>query len=376
VIVDWTAWRAEFPILSRKIYLNSCSLGALSHRAEAMVQQFHEDWHNYGAAAWYETWMSRIGELRTRVARMLNAAEHEIALTHSTSSALSSIASSLDYSTRNRVVVAELDFPTVSYQWLVRPDVEVIRVPSKDRATVEIEEFAKAVNERTALVATGHVFYATGAIQDVARIAEIAHTAGALCFIDGYQALGQVPVDVKALGVDFYAGGPLKWLLGGPGLCYLYVREELIQELEPEITGWFANRNQFAFDGGHFEFKDDARRFELGTPALHMVHAALGGQQIIDQIGIENIRRRNSALTEQVIERVQAAGFQVRAAPRAETRSAIVMVAHPDPARAVQYLAEHDIIVDYRPGHVRISPHFYNTEAELDVVVDRLVETQ
>lgn len=374
--MDWTTWRAEFPILSRKIYLNSCSLGALSHRAEASVARFHEDWHNFGASAWYETWVGRMTDLRARVARMLNASEREIAITHSTSSALSSIASAIDYSRRNRVVVAELDFPTVSYQWLVRPDVEVVRVPSDDGATVNVERFAEAVDKRTALVATGHVFYATGAVQDVGRIAQIAHNAGALCFIDGYQAVGQLPVDVRALKVDFYAGGPLKWLLGGPGLCYLYVRDELVQQLEPEITGWFAHRDQFAFDSAHFEFKEDARRFELGTPALHMVHCALGGQEIIDQIGIDNIRRRNSALTEQVIERAQAASFRIRCAPTKESRSAIVMVAHPDPARAVQHLAEHDIIVDWRPGHVRISPHFYNTEAELDLVIERLAETQ
>jgi kynureninase len=374
--VDWTRWRSEFPILSRKIYLNSCSLGALSRRAEASVAQFHEDWHNFGASAWYEIWGGRISELRTRVARMLNAAEREIAITHSTSSALSSIASAIDYSKRNRVVVAELDFPTVSYQWLVRPDVEVVRVPSDDGATVNVERFTEAIDQRTAMVATGHVFYATGAIQDVARIAQIAHAAGALCFIDGYQAVGQLPVDVRALDVDFYAGGPLKWLLGGPGLCYLYVRNELVQRLEPEITGWFAHRDQFAFDSAHFEFRDDARRFELGTPALHMVHCALGGQEIIDQVGIDNIRRRNSVLTERVIERAQTAGFRVRAAPSQETRSAIVMVAHPDPARAVQHLAEHEIIVDWRPGHVRISPHFYNTEAELDLAIERLAETQ
>jgi kynureninase len=374
--VDWKRWRDEFPILSRKIYLNSCSLGALSKRAETRVGQFHEDWHNYGASAWYETWMARISDLRMRVARMLGASEREIALTHSTSTALSSIASAIDYSKRNRVVVAELDFPTVSYQWLVRPGIEVVRVPSRDGATVDPDAFAEAVDERTAVVATGHVFYATGAIQDVARIAQIAHNAGALCFIDGYQALGQVPVDVKAIGADFYAGGPLKWLLGGPGLCYLYVRDELINRLEPEITGWFAHRDQFAFDGGHFEFKDDARRFELGTPALHMVHCALGGQEIIDEVGVENIRARNRGLTEQVIERVRAAGFSVRAAGTSDARSAIIMVAHPDPARAVQHLASHNIIVDWRPGHVRFSPHFYNSEAELDQAIDRLVEVK
>ncbi len=371
--MDWTTWRAEFPILSRKVYLNSCSLGALSRRAEARVAQFHNDWHNFGASAWYETWTGRTEELRTRVASMLGAEPSELAITHSTSSALSSIASALDYSKRNRVVVAELDFPTVSYQWLVRPGVEVVRVPSDDGATIDVQRFAAAIDERTALVATGHVFYATGAIQDVARIAGLAHAAGALCLIDGYQAVGQVPVDVHALGVDAYAGGPLKWLLGGPGLCYLYVKSSLLSRLQPTITGWFAHRNQFAFDSAHFEFKEDARRFEMGTPALHMVHCALGGQEIIDEIGLPAIRKRNSQLTEMLIEQTRRAGFRLRTAPTPDTRSAIVMIAHPDPSGAVAHLAEHDIIVDWRPGHVRISPHFYNNEEELALVV-RLLE--
>jgi kynureninase len=370
--LDWTAWRAEFPILSRKTYLNSCSLGALSKRAEARVAQFHEDWHNFGAAAWYETWMGRIADLRARVSSMLNASPEELAFTHSTSTALSSIASAIDYSKRNRVVIAELDFPTVSYQWLVRPDVEVVKVPSADGATIDLKRFAEAIDDRTALVATGHVFYATGAIQDVAAIADLAHRAGALCLIDGYQAVGQVPVDVRALGVDIYAGGPLKWLLGGPGLCYLYVRNELIPQLKPTMTGWFAHRDQFAFDSSQFAFKDDARRFELGTPALHMVHCALGGQEIIDEIGVPAIRKRNSELTEQLLENARAAGFKVRCAPTADTRSAIIMIAHDDPYGTAGWLGEQGIIVDARPGHVRVSPHFYNTEEELDLVLSGL----
>ncbi len=372
--MDWTKWRAEFPILSRKTYLNSCSLGALSRRAEARVAQFHEDWHNHGASAWYETWMGRTADLRGRVAGMLNASVDELAFAHSTSSALSSIASSIDYTRRNRVVVAELDFPTVSYQWLVRPGVEVVRVQSDDGATVDLERFSRAIDDRTALVATGHVFYATGAIQDVARIAQMAHDNGALCLIDGYQAVGQIPVDVRALGVDVYAGGPLKWLLGGPGLCYLYVRKELIPKLQPTTTGWFAHRDQFAFDGGRFAFKDDARRFEMGTPALHMVHCALGGQEIIDEIGVPAIRERNRDLTERLLQRAKDAGFRIRCASAADQRSAIVMIAHPDPASAVAHLAKHGIIVDARPGHVRVSPHFYNTESEIDLVVTRLQE--
>jgi len=366
-------WREEFPILSRKTYLNSCSLGALSRRAEARISQFHDDWHHHGASAWYETWVGRIEELRGRVAGMLNTRANEIAMTHSTSAALSSLGSALDYGKRNRIVVAELDFPTLVYQWMVKPGVEVVRVPSDDGATVDPARFAEAIDERTLAVATSHVFYATGAIQDVKRLAGLAHAAGALMVVDGYQALGQIPVDVQADDVDVYMGGPLKWLLGGPGLCYMYVKQDRIAELTPTIAGWWAARDQFGFDNTHFEFRDDARRFELGTPAAHMIHSALGGQEIIDEVGVPAIRQRNAALTERLIERARAAGFRIRGAASPESRSAIVMVAHEDPRGVVEHLAERGIIVDHRPGHVRISPHFYNTEAEVDLVIDELV---
>lgn len=371
--LDPIRWRGEFPILANRTYLNSCSLGALSHRAEARIAQFHDDWHNYGASAWYETWVGRIEELRGRVARMLNTTPAELAVTHSTSAALSSLGSALDFGERNRIVVAELDFPTSVYQWMVKPGVEVVRVRSDDGATVDPERFAEAVDDRTVAVVTSHVFYATGAIQDVSRIARIAHDAGALMVVDGYQALGQIPVDVRAEEVDVYMGGPLKWLLGGPGLCYMYVKQDLIGRLTPTIAGWWGARDQFAFDNTHFEFRDDARRFELGTPAAHMVHSALGGQEIIDEVGVRAIRERNAALTERLIEGAVGAGFRIRGASSPEARSAIAMVTHEDPRGVVQHLAERGIIVDHRPGHVRISPHFYNTEAEVDLVIDEMV---
>lgn len=370
--MNWTEWRDEFPILSRKTYLNSCSLGALSHRAEARIRQFHEDWHNYGASAWYEIWLGRIADLRSRVAAMLGTTDAELAITHSTSTALSSVASAIDYSKRNKVVVAELDFPTLAYQWLIRPGVEVVFVPSDDGATISPERFAQYVDERTAIVATSHVFYATGAIQDLRAIGDIAHKNGALFLVDAYQGIGQVPVNLSETNVDVYVAGPLKWLLGGPGLAYLYVRSPLIQQLTPQIAGWFGARNQFGFDIKHFEFRDDARRFELGTPALHMVHSALGGQEIIDEVTVPRIRERNQYLTELLIERAQAAGFKIRGAQQRQQRSAIVMIAIENPSDAVAHLADRGIIVDYRPGHVRVSPHFYNLESELDMVVDEL----
>lgn len=371
--MDWVEWREEFPILRRKTYLNSCSLGALSHRAEARVRQFHEDWHNYGASAWYEIWLGRIAELRARVAAMLGAQAHELAITHSTSAALSSIASAIDYGKRNKVVVADLDFPTLAYQWLVKRDVEVVFVPSEDGATVRAERFADFVDDRTAVVATSHVFYATGAIQDLATIGDIAHRRGALFLVDAYQGIGQLPTTLAGSPIDVYVAGPLKWMLGGPGLAYLYVRGDLIRRLTPQLAGWFAAEHQFDFDHRQFEFRDDARRFELGTPALHMVHSALGGQEIIDEVTVARVRERNQYLAELLIERARAAGFRIRCAPTREERSAIVMLALDDPKGAVQHLAERGIIVDHRPGHVRVSPHFYNLETELDLVLEELV---
>lgn len=370
--MTWDNWRSEFPILERKTYLNSCSLGALSNRALSRVSQFHEEWHTHGAAAWYEIWLGRMAELRTRVGGMLNAHEDEIALTASVSAALTVIGSALDYTRRPRVVIGELDFPTLAYQWLARRDVEVVIVKSDDGATIDPQRFADAVDDRTALLATSHVYYTTGAIQDLRALADIAHARGALFLVDAYQSAGQVPCDVRAADADIFIAGPLKWLMGGPGLSYLYVRDALIRSLEPQCAGWFGARDQFQFDTTHFEFRDDARRFELGTPALPTVHAALGAQELVDEIGIPAIRERNAALTELLIERLRAAGFTVRAAARAEDRSAIVMVAHGDPARMVARLDERNIIVDSRPGYVRISPHFYNTEEEVERIAHEL----
>jgi kynureninase len=370
--MNWTDWRAEFPILERRTYLNSCSLGALSHRALARIAQFHEDWHTHGASAWYEIWMGRLADLRGRVARMIGAREHEVGLAASTSAALSVLGSAFDYGRRNRVVIAELDFPTVAYQWMVRPGVELVRVTSDDGISIDPQRMADAIDERTAVVSISHVFFTTGAIQEMGPIAEAARRHGAFFLIDAYQSAGQVPIDVDMLGADALVTGPLKWLLGGPGLAYVYVRDEWIRKLEPEITGWFAARDQFAFDIHQFAFRDDARRFELGTPALPTVHSALGGQDIIDQIGVVPIRERNSELTEHLIARLASAGLHIRGAADPAQRSALVMVAHDQPAAAVQRLADHGIIVDARPGYVRVSPHFYNTFDEVDAFVDVL----
>jgi kynureninase len=368
---DLTALRSGFPILERKTYLNSCSLGALSRRSEAYLEDFGALWHDMGASAWYEHWLTRIEDLRGRVAAFWGSTPDETALLPSTSVALSVVAESVSASGRNRVVCTELDFPTLAYQWAVKPDVELVVLDSPDGIRVDPEQFEAAVDDRTLFLATSHVFFTTGYVQDIRALADVAHRAGAYCLIDGYQGAGQVPLDLSSSGVDFYTAGPLKWLLGGPGLAYLYVRDDLIADLEPRITSWFAADGQFDFDLRGFRYRPNARRFEMGTPALPTVHTALGGQEIIDEVGIETIVARNRHLTEHLIEGCRVAGLQVRLADP-DHRSAIVMVHHHDPAGAVRHVADHGVIVDHRPGFVRISPHVYNTEEEIDRCLDAL----
>lgn len=364
--------RDEFPILDTATYLNSCSLGALSHRSERRLREFLDLWHQMGASAWYEHWIARLAELRTAAGEFVGGAPGTVALLPSTSAALSMVAESVDYKKRNRVVVTDLDFPTLVYQWRVKPEVEVIMLRSEDGIGIDPDQFAAVVDERTAFVATSHVYYATGHVQDVAAVADIARSAGAFSVIDAYQAPGQIPVDVTALGADFYTWGPLKWLCGGPGLSYLHVRESLIQSLEPRITSWWANRDQFGFDLERFAYRDDALRFELGTPPLPSVHLALGGQDIVSEVGIERIVDRNRELSERVRRLAASAGFELRQSTDPHRRSAIVMIRHPDPSGAVKQLATNRIIVDYRGDYVRVSPHFYNTEEDVDRCIEAL----
>jgi len=370
------AWRDEFPILQTRTYLNSCSLGPLSRRSMGYLGEFQALWNTMGASAWYELWLGRLDTLRGRVAELWSAQGSEIALMPSVSAALGSIATCVDYGRRNRVVVSDLDFPTSIYQWMIRPGVEVVRVPSEDGIGIPAERWAEFIDDRTAMVVTSHVFFSSGYIQDIAAIATLARTAGALMVVDGYHGPGQFPVDPRALGADVYAGGPLKWLLGGPGLAFLWVREERIAEMDPTITSWFGAQNQFQFEPDRFEFRDDARRFELGTPALPTVYTALGGLEIILEVGADRIRARNAFLTADLVDRLRDADFELRTAAETDRRSAIVMARSTDAGRAVDELARGGIIVDRRGDHVRISPHFFNTVEENAAVVAALARTR
>lgn len=369
-----TRYRDEFPIFRHATYLNSCSLGALSKRSRARVNEYLDQWETRGASAWYDTWWQALEDLRAGYGRIINAPAGTIALHPNISSALTTVAEAIDYRHRPRVVVTSLDFPTIAYQWLSRvPDgVEVVVLQSPDGIRVPLEMYERAINDRTALVATSHVFFTSGAIQDVRAISAIAHRAGALSLVDGYQAAGQLPVDVQELEVDFYLSGGLKWLLGGTGIAFVHARAELLPTLSPRAAGWFSHRQQFRFDPTSLELHDDARRLEGGTPALMPVYAQLGGLELLEEIGAPAVRSDTMALTEDLIELARERGMAPRVAERAGERSAIVMIPRPDPAADVKRLAERGIITDVRPGHVRVSPYFYNVPDDHRALLEQL----
>ncbi|HEY7341638.1 MAG TPA: aminotransferase class V-fold PLP-dependent enzyme [Ktedonobacterales bacterium] len=373
---DLLAWRKEFPILQRKTYLNSCSLGALSTRSMAGMARFQELWNEYGASAWYKLWVGEIAEVREKFARIIGAQPHEVAIAPNVSAALSEIATGLDLGDRTRIVMADLDFPTLAYQWMAkqRLGIEVDFVESPDRMTVPTERLMEAIDNRTGLVATSRVFYLSGYIQDIAKLTHHAHQQGALVLIDDYQGTGQIPIDVKALDIDFLVTGTLKWLMGGPGLAFIYVREDLIQKVRPSVTGWWGSRDMFEFRTGVFEYRDDAQRLEAGTPAVAPIFAANASLDIVLEIGVERIRERTRWLADDLVRRIQERGWKLLSPADGAVRSSIVMLSMERPEELVNSLAQRGIIVDSRPGRLRISPHFYNTVEEIELVVSALDE--
>ena len=368
------AWRKEFPILQRKTYLNSCSLGALSTRSMAGMARFQELWNEYGASAWYKLWLGEIAEVREKFARIIGAQPHEIAIAPNVSAALSEIATGLDMGERNRVVMADLDFPTLAYQWMAkqRLGIEIDFVESPDRITVPTDQLLAAIDERAGLVATSRVFYLSGYIQDIAAVTRRAHDQGALVLIDDYQGTGQIPLDVKALDIDFLVTGTLKWLMGGPGLAFIYVREDLIPRLRPSVTGWWGSRDMFEFRTGVFEYRDDAQRLEAGTPAVAPIFAANASLDIVLEIGIDRIRERTRWLADDLVRRIQRRGWTLLSPADGAMRSSIVMLGMERPDELVDGLKQRGIIVDSRPGRLRISPHFYNTVEENELVIAAL----
>ncbi|HEY4666647.1 MAG TPA: aminotransferase class V-fold PLP-dependent enzyme [Anaerolineales bacterium] len=374
--IDWAGWREEFPGLRLSTYLNTVSLGQLSRRSRAAMVHFMDLWTETGSAAWYAHWLKEQQATREEFARLIGADPQEVAIMPNVSSALGAVSSSLDFAKRSQVVTTALDFPTLTYHFLAkdREGLESVILAAPDGIQVPLAAFERVVSAKTALIATSRVYFTTGFIQDVAALAQLAHRNGALLLVDDYQATGQVPIDVRRTEVDILITGGLKWLIGGPGIAYLYVRRELIQSLKPTVTGWFSHARQFDFDPHHLEFREDARRFEAGTPSVASIYAGRAGLQIINEIGAVNVRRRSAELREDLVGRLTERGYRLRLPADPDTRSGITIVELEDPMAVTRALAERRIIVDKRPGAVRISPYFYNTTEENEIVVEALTE--
>src|SRR5881628_907297 len=287
-MTDGGLLRDEFPITARLNYLNNCSLTPMARRVRRALDEYATLWSEWGGRAWYSHWMAELEALRTDLAGVLGADADEIALQPGVSTALVAVASAIDYAKRDTVVVADIDFPTDGHVFLARAHegVKVRFVHSPDGIGVPLEAFAEAIDERTALVCTGHVIYSSGYIQDVAALARLAHAKGALLLVDAYQSIGAVPFDVHAADVDFLAGGTLKWLMGGPGLGFLYVRRDLSPRLRPTALGWWAVRDPFSFDVTRLDLPETARRFEYGTPSVPTAYAARAGLSLLREVGI------------------------------------------------------------------------------------------
>jgi kynureninase len=368
---DPEAWRGRFPILADTTYLVNHSLGAMPEAVYGKLEAFADQWATRGVRAWAEGWWDAPVNVGAEVAKLLNAPAGSVVMHHNVSMIQAVIASALDFSgKRNKVVYTEQEFPSVMYVWeALRKHGARIECVRGDAVGVADERLLEAIDEETKIVPISHVCFRTSFRQDAAAVCKRAREVGALLLLDCYQSLGTVPVDVQALGVDMVCGGSVKWLCGGPGAAYLYVRPGLMAELEPRITGWAAHESPFAFETGPQSYADGPRRLLNGTPAVVALLAATAGYETVLEVGVDTIRRHSVALTERLRHDLAARGFTSPSPADPEKRGGTLTVAlradESGPA-FVKALAERHILVDYRPGAgLRVSPHFYTRADEL-----------
>lgn len=369
-------WRNEFPILANTTYLISHSLGAMPRRAVTRLQEFASTWASRGIRAWEEGWWDMPVTTGNLIASIIGAGEGEVVMHQNVSICQSIVTSSLDWSgRRNKLVTEGLNFPSNDYIYhgLERIGAHVVPVPSCDGRTLSLEDLLAAIDEETLLVSVSHVAFRSSYVQDLAAITERAHTVGAMVIADLYQSAGTVPVDVHKLNLDFATGGSVKWLCGGPGAGYLYVRRDLWSRVEPVFTGWAAHEHPFQFDGGPIQYAPGIQRFLNGTPNVPAMYSARSGYEIINEIGVAAIRQKSIRQTTRLIDLADEAGIPVRTQRDPSQRGGVVTLDVPSGHEVTRELIRREILVDYRPGAgIRISPHFYNTDDELDHAVRQI----
>jgi kynureninase len=369
-------WRLEFPILGKTVYLISHSLGAMPRETFTLLTDYAETWATRGVRAWAEGWWDMPVTTGHEVAKIIGADPGSVVMHQNVSICQSLILSCFEPTAkRNKIVYSELNFPSVMYVYEAHArngQLRIETVPSDDGITISLERFLDAIDEETLLVPFSHVLFKSGFLQNAKAITERAHEVGAMVVLDAYQSAGTVPFSVKELNVDFATGGSVKWLCGGPGAGYLYVRPDLHTQLQPKTTGWMAHEEPFAFDT-ELRYAPNIRRFLHGSPAIPALYAAHSGYHIINTIGVDKIREKSVRQTTRLIELAEEAGFTVTSPRKAEDRGGTITVGHPNAAAISSELIRREFIVDYRPGAgVRISPHFYNTDEELGLVINEM----
>lgn len=361
--------RSRFRIFQRKIYLNSCSQGALSDAVQAGLEDYLASWHDQGSP--WETWVEHYEAARSAFAKFINATPDEVAIVTSASAGINSIASALSFRERNKVVMGEFEFPTMGHVWLAQrargADVQFV---SAEGNRIPSANYEKTIDHRTLIVPLTHVCFKNGFRSQVPAVTQLAHQAGALVMLDDYQDSGTRPVDVKAMDLDFYVTGTLKYLLGPPGLAFMYVRKDLIPTLEPTTTGWFAQTNPFAFDPQHLDLSPTARRFESGSPSVPNVYAAVPGFQMLQEIGMENVAAHIAKLTQALLHAALDMGIRVKTPP--DSAGPLVVLQSSDANLLVQKLAESDIVASSRHDGLRIAFHVYNTLEDVNAVMEVL----
>ena len=367
------AFRSEFPILERTTYLVSHSLGAMPRTVADRLAEYVDTWAELGVRAWANGWWEMPIDVAGEIAPLLGAARGEVAMVPNVSLGQAAVISALDYSSpRDRIVMTELDFPSVRYvydQLAARLGAKVVVVPSDDGVSVDEDRLLAAIDERTALVAISHVLFRSAYIMDVDRICARAHDVGALVSLDAFHSVGVIPVDVKRSGVDFLTGGVLKWLCGGPGGCFLYASPDASARYAPALTGWQAHRRPFGFEG-EMDYADGAARWLSGTPSIPALYAATEGPRLVRRAGIDAIRAKSTRQTSRLIELADERGYPVTAPRDPARRGGTVALDVPHAYEVAQFLLSRDIIVDYRPNAgIRIAPHFYTSDAELERAV-------
>ena len=366
-------WRKEFPILDHTVYMISHSLGAMPRRTRDRLNEYADMWSTRGIRAWEEGWWEMPRGVGDLVGKIIGAGTGEVVMHQNVSVCQSIILSCLDFTgKRNKIVSESSNFPSNLYIYhaVQRQGARLVTVDSEDGITVPIEKMLAAIDNETLLVSVSHVIFRSAYVQDLKRLTERAHEVGAMIVADLYQSAGTYPVNVTELNLDFATGGSVKWLCGGPGAGYLYVRRDLWQSLEPSVTGWLAHKQPFAFEIGANDYADDIYRFLHGSPAIPAIYAAMSGYEIINQIGVEKIRQKSIRQTTHLLELAEEAGFKINCPRRVEERGGTIIVDVPNGQQVTTELLRRDFLVDFRPGAgIRIAPHFYTKDEELALTI-------